>query len=170
MHEQLSTSLIYQEAQQSAEIVASQLQRNEATINKLVKHLKTHTPKCLITSARGSSSHAATFARFLFELDLGIIGSAASPSVVTLYEKRLDMQGALFIAISQSGESPDLLLQTRSAKQAGAFVLAIVNNENSPLVELADEVLPICAGVEESVAATKTFIGSLTVILHLVSE
>jgi glucosamine--fructose-6-phosphate aminotransferase (isomerizing) len=73
----------------------------------------------------------------------------------------------LYLVISQSGKSPDLLRNAQAAKAAGARVVALVNVEDSPLAELADTVLPLCAGPEKSVAATKSYLASLAAILHL---
>src|SRR3546814_3433922 len=79
----------------------------------------------------------------------------------------LQWQGALFIAISQSGKSPDLLRNAEAAKRAGARVVALVNVEDSPLAALADTVIPLHAGAERSVAATKSYIAALAAVLHL---
>jgi len=165
-----ATTLIYNESQEAPDVVRAQLELNQDVINKLVARFSSKPPKFLITSARGSSYHATTFARSLFELELGVIGIASTPSVNTIYGRELDYDGALFLTVSQSGESTDLIMQAKAAKKAGAFVLAIVNNTNSTLSSVADEVLPIHAGAENSVAATKSYIGSLSNIALLVSN
>lgn len=163
------TTLIYNESLESAAMVERQLQRNLNVINKLASRFSGNLPRLLVTSARGSSYHATTYARSLFELELGIASKALTLSVSTVYNKDIDLNEALFLTISQSGESPDLIMQAKAAKAAGAYVLAIVNNTNSTLSSVADAVLPICAGPELSVAATKSFIGSLSNIALLVS-
>ena len=88
----------------------------------------------------------------------------------SLYEAQPDLRGVVFIAISQSGKSPDLLASTEAAKRGGALVVALCNSIDSPLTRLADHVVPLCAGVEMSVAATKTYIASLTAVVHLVAS
>jgi glucosamine--fructose-6-phosphate aminotransferase (isomerizing) len=80
------------------------------------------------------------------------------------------MSGTVLLAISQSGASPDLLATVRGARAAGARIVALVNAESSPLAQLADELIPLCAGLERSVAATKSYIASLAAIAHLVAE
>ena len=77
------------------------------------------------------------------------------------------MKGALFVALSQSGQSPDLLKCTEAARAAGATVVALVNDESSPLADLADVCLGLQAGAETSVAATKSFIASLAGLLQI---
>lgn len=164
-----SATLIFNESLEAAKVVDVQLERNQGVVNRLVERFADQPPKLLVTSARGSSYHATSYARSLFELELGVISSALTPSVNTLYKQELDLSGALFLTVSQSGESPDLIIQAKAAKRSGAFVLAIVNNTDSTLCSVADEVLPIYAGLENSVAATKSFIGSLSNIALLVA-
>ena len=120
--------------------------------------------------ARGSSDHAATFARYLIETRLGLLTSSAAPSVSSVYEASPDLSGTLLLTISQSGASPDILAVVSRARDAGAHVVALVNAEHSPLAQLADEVLPLHAGPERSVAATKSYIASLSAIVQLVAE
>ncbi|MXV34936.1 SIS domain-containing protein, partial [Xanthomonas sp. LMG 8989] len=83
------------------------------------------------------------------------------------YASPLQLRGALYIVISQSGKSPDLLRNAEAAKAAGARVVALVNVEDSPLAQLAEVVIPLGAGPERSVAATKSYLASLAAVLHL---
>jgi glucosamine--fructose-6-phosphate aminotransferase (isomerizing) len=87
-----------------------------------------------------------------------------------VYRSRQDLSDCLFLAISQSGRSPDLLASARAAREAGAFVVAMVNAPGSPLAELADEAIALAAGEEKSVAATKSYIASLAAVAHLAAE
>jgi len=160
-------TLMHQEAAQAADIVAAQYARNAATVQALAEALRREPPPFVVTCARGSSDHAATYAKYLFETQLGIVTASASPSVGSVYEARQRLDGALYLVISQSGKSPDLLRNAAAAVEAGARVVAIVNVEDSPLAQLADTVLPMHAGPERSVAATKSYLGSLAAILQL---
>lgn len=160
---------MYREAAQGADAVRAQLGRNAAAVERLAGQLRAHPPRAVVTCARGSSDHAATYAKYLVEVRLGILTTSAAPSIASLYASGEAMRDCLFLALSQSGRSPDLLATTRAAKQAGARVAALVNDEDSPLASLADEVLPLCAGSERSVAATKSHIATLFGLLHLVS-
>ena len=123
----------------------------------------------MVTCARGSSDHAATVAKYRIETRLAVPTGSAAPSVSSLYDARPNLAGALCLAISQSGASPDLLAAVRKAREAGARIVALVNAEHSPLEGLADELVPLSASVETSVAPTKSFIASLAAIIHLVA-
>ncbi len=162
-------TLMFNEAAQAADVIATQFARNRDTVAALAAQLRAAPPPFVATCARGSSDHAATYAKYLIETQLGIVTASLSPSVGSVYEAPLRLHGALFIAISQSGKSPDLLRNAEAAKAAGARVVALVNVEDSPLAQLADTVIPLCAGPEKSVAATKSYLASLAAILQLVA-
>ena len=160
-------TLMYQEAHEAADVVARQFAANEAVVSALARTLREDPPRFIVTCARGSSDHAAAYAKYVFETQLGIVTASASPSVASVYAAEQRWQGALFIAISQSGKSPDLLRNAQAARIAGARVVAMVNVENSPLAALADVVIPLHAGPERSVAATKSYLAALAAVLHL---
>lgn len=160
-------TLMHQEAAQAADVIAAQYARNEATVQKLAADLRRDPPPFVVTCARGSSDHAATYAKYLFETQLGLVTASASPSVGSVYEAKQKLDGALYMVVSQSGKSPDLLRNASAAADAGARVVALVNVEDSPLAALADTVLPLHAGPERSVAATKSYLASLAAILQL---
>jgi glucosamine--fructose-6-phosphate aminotransferase (isomerizing) len=160
---------MFREAAEAAEAVARQ-ELDHGTLRRIGAALRTRAPPVVITCARGSSDHAATFAKYAIETRLGVPVASAAPSVASLYASPLRANGAVCIAISQSGRSPDLLSTVDSLKRAGAFVLALVNQTTSPLAELADEVFDLAAGDERSVAATKSFIASVTAIVRVVAE
>ncbi len=160
-------TLMFREAAEAADVVTAQFLRNRPVIDALAARLRAAPPPFVVTCARGSSDHAATFAKYVLETQLGLVVASLSPSVGSVYAAPLQMRGALFIAISQSGKSPDLLRNAEAAKAAGARVVALVNVEDSPLAQLADTVIPLHAGAERSVAATKSYLASLAAILQL---
>jgi glutamine---fructose-6-phosphate transaminase (isomerizing) len=160
---------MFEEAAESAAVVEKQLRENAPVIDHLVRDLKTRTRPIILTLARGSSDHAATYARYLIETRLGILTASAAPSVSSLYESQLDLRDAVVVAISQSGKSPDLLASVETARKSGAYVVAMINAEDSPLARLADFAVPLRAGSELSVAATKSFIASLAAVAQLVT-
>ncbi|MBU6247912.1 MAG: SIS domain-containing protein [Xanthomonadaceae bacterium] len=162
-----STTLMYREAGESAEVIERQFARNAARLDALGARLRADPPRFIVTCARGSSDHAAAYAKYVFETQLGLVTASASPSVSSIYDAPLKLEGALFVAISQSGKSPDLLRAARAAKDAGATVLALVNVEDSPLAAMADTFIPLHAGPEKSVAATKSYLASLAAVLQL---
>ncbi len=137
---------------------------------ELVAHLKQSSPSLIVSCARGSSANGATFGKHLIERHLGIPVAAAAPNIATVYRRQLRLRGQLFLAISQSGRSDDLIETTLMAKAAGALTAAIVNEVASPLAATADFVLPMAAGPETGVAATKTFVATLAVLLRLIAS
>jgi glucosamine--fructose-6-phosphate aminotransferase (isomerizing) len=161
---------MWAEAGEAPERVRAQLHEDAALIEELAARLRDFRPRALVTCARGSSDHASTYARYLVETRMGMLTASASPSVSSIYGVTQDFSQCLFLAISQSGSSPDLLATAAAAKAAGALVVALVNAENSPLAALADYWLPMRAGKESSVAATKSYLCSLSAIAHLVSR
>ncbi|MES1199282.1 MAG: SIS domain-containing protein [Pseudomonadota bacterium] len=161
---------MFLEASQSADAVARALAENANVVKALAARFRAKAPSVVLTCARGSSDHAATYARYLIETNVGVITSSAPLSISSVYDRTPDLKGALYIAISQSGRSPDLIACVEAARKQGAFVLAMVNDVNSPIASLANETLALSAGAETSVAATKSFIAALAAILHLVGE
>jgi glucosamine--fructose-6-phosphate aminotransferase (isomerizing) len=160
---------MFAEAAQSAQVVRDQLAANRSAIEHLAIKLRQMQPRAVTTIARGSSDHAATFAKYLIETRLGLMTASSAPSVTSLYDSAVSMNGVICLAISQSGKSPDLLQSAAAAKAAGGFVIALVNVEASPLATLADAVIPLKAGPELSVAATKSYIAALSAITQLVA-
>ena len=153
------STLLHREAATAADTVARQLDRNDAAVRALARSLRDNPPP-----------FAATYAKYVIETQTGCVTASASPSVESIYAVPLRLRGALYLVISQSGASPDLLRNAEAARTAGARVVAMVNAEDSPLAALADTVIPLQAGPERSVAATKSYIGSLSAILHLVAH
>ncbi len=160
---------MFREAAEAPQAVARQ-EASVSDIQRIGAALRARSPHVVLTCARGSSDHAATFAKYAIETRLRIPTVSAAPSVASVYSSLLHADGAVCIAISQSGRSPDLLAMVASLKAAGAWVLALVNDTQSPLCEYADEVFGLAAGPEQSVAATKSFITSLSAIARIVAE
>ncbi len=162
---------MFREAAESAAVVAHQMQANAALMRDVGMRLRNAAPKVIFTCARGSSDHAATFAKYLFETRLRIATVSQAPSISSIYGGALlNMEDVPFILISQSGRSPDLLMSAEAAKKAGAIVVAILNDTSAPLATLADIVIPLHAGKETSVAATKSYIATLSALVHLTAE
>jgi glutamine---fructose-6-phosphate transaminase (isomerizing) len=162
-----TTSRMYQEAASSGDVVARQLEHNAVRVAEIGAALRARPPRTVVTCARGSSDHAATYGKYLIETRARVLTVSAAPSVSSVYGVDQDLRDCLYIAISQSGRSPDLLASVTAAKRSGATVLALCNDAEAPLNGLADHVLPLCAGPERSVAATKSYIASLAALAHL---
>lgn len=167
---QPENTLMFQEAAAASSVVAHQFEANASLVTEAVARIKNFAPRSIVTCARGSSDHAATYAKYLFETRLGLVTSSAAPSITSIYFAKQQLAGTLYIALSQSGKSPDLLANVEQAKAAGALTLAFVNIEDSPLAQLADIVIPLRAGAEKSIAATKSYLSTLSAIVHLAAE
>jgi glutamine---fructose-6-phosphate transaminase (isomerizing) len=150
-------------------IVERQAEALSVPLAALVHHLRQRRPSVIVTCARGSSANAAAFGKHLIENHLGIPVASIAPSTASVYRKQLSLNGQLFLAISQSGQSDDLIESAVMARTAGALAAAIVNDVDSPLAAACDIVLPMGAGPETEVAATKTFVATLGVLLRLLA-
>src|SRR6476661_8963652 len=161
------TVLMEAEMREAPDVVARQSELLARPLYELAIRLKQMPPDVVVTCARGSSGHAANFGKYLIERHLGIPVAAVAPSIMTIYRQGLRLKRQLFLAISQSGRSDDLVEVALSARAFGALTAAIVNDTRSPLASACDIVLPMAAGKELSVAATKTFVASVAVLLNL---
>jgi glucosamine--fructose-6-phosphate aminotransferase (isomerizing) len=161
---------MFAEAAETPAVAIRQLAELAEPIRRLGERLRSLDPPLVVTCARGSSDHAATFAKYLIETHVRTPVASFAPSTSSVYGTAWrKLGGALFIAISQSGRSPDLLVSAQAARDAGACVLAIVNDADSPLAECANVTIPLLAGPERSVAATKSFLASLLALAQIVA-
>jgi glucosamine--fructose-6-phosphate aminotransferase (isomerizing) len=164
------SSLLGAESREVPAVLERQGQVLVRQITDLVGTLRRRPPQVIVTCGRGSSAHAATFGKHLFERYLGLPVAAAAPVVASVYHRSLDLRGQLFLVISQSGRSTDLIATAEMARSGGAITAAIVNDTNSPLARTCEYVLSMEAGPELSVAASKTFVASLAALLRLSAE
>jgi glutamine---fructose-6-phosphate transaminase (isomerizing) len=158
------------EACETGELAPVMLERAGPVLADLVQRLRARPPTFVMTCGRGSSDHAATFAKYLIETRVGRVVASGAPSVASIYARPLALDGALVIAVSQSGRTPDVVEMARGARRAGALVVAFVNDERSPLAEAAELVVPLCAGREHAVAATKSFLLACLAFIDLASR
>ena len=157
------------EALQAPQAVARLLADDEGVYSALAADLQTHEPQALVTVARGSSDHAAHYMGYLTMSRLGRLVTSLPMSLVTLYSARLRCSGLVSLAFSQSGQSPDLVAPAHFFAAGGARTVAFVNDADSPLARACQWVLPLHAGAETSVAATKSFIAQLAAGARLVA-
>ena len=139
----------------------------KARIWKLARPWRETPPRAIFIAARGTSDHAALYAKYLFETMNGIPVGLAAPSVASIYKAKVNVKDMLFIGISQSGEAADVAAVMAQAKRAGADTLAITNVGNSPLVSAAHHTITLHAKPEKAVAATKTFTSTMAALLLL---
>lgn len=158
-----------EEIRQQPDVLARILQHEGPKIRALGETLRTRDIRLVILVARGSSDNAVQFGRYLLEIATGIPVSLAAPSVYTLYHAKLQLQHALVVGVSQSGEGEDINCVLAEAKAAGAFTVGITNEPGSTMLRTVDVPLLIHGGRERSVAATKTFTGQM-MIFYLLAE
>jgi glutamine---fructose-6-phosphate transaminase (isomerizing) len=151
-------------------VLARILDEAESRLAEVVRALGARPPRFVLFVARGTSDHAALYAKYLVETRLGLAAGLASPSTMTVYDARPDLRDVLCIAVSQSGGSPDLLEPLTRARAGGAMTLAVTNAPDSPLAQAAEFHLDILAGPERAVAATKTYTAELLTLALLVER
>ncbi|MCM3754837.1 SIS domain-containing protein, partial [Bacillus licheniformis] len=156
------------EARESAQVVAAQI-ADTARVEALAGQLLDHPPAVALTVARGSSDHAASYFASLTMSRLGVPVASLPMSVATLQQAPLKVQDQLAIAFSQSGKSPDLVNTMAALREAGARTVAAVNVLPSPLADACEHQLPLLAGPELSVAATKSYIAMLSLSAQIVA-
>ncbi|AHL35755.1 iron dicitrate transport regulator FecR [Pseudomonas brassicacearum] len=164
------TSKMLEEALASWEAVERQLQQLDPALEEIAGRLRRQPPQVAMTVARGSSDHAASYFAYLTMQQLGIPVASLPMSVVTMQQAPLKVSGQVAFAFSQSGQSPDLVNSLRLLRKRGALSVALVNASDSPLEAACEFSVPLCAGVESSVAATKSFIATLSASARLVAH
>lgn len=163
-------SLMRAEIDEIPEACARLIDEGRPSLKDAAERIKHHNPSFLTTVARGSSDHACTYFKYASELLLGLPVASIGPSVASVYGAQLKLSGSATIAVSQSGQSPDIIEMTRVARAMGAFTLALVNTSDAPLTAVSECAIDICAGPERSVAATKSFVTSALALVILAAE
>ena len=151
-------------------VVATFLDKSGPVLDAAAAALRDRDPLMVATVARGSSDHASAYLKYAIELTLGLPVASIGPSIASIYGKDLRLPSAAAIAISQSGKSPDIVGMAQSARRSGATTIAITNTAGSPLAEASDFTINLQAGIEQSVAATKTFVTSVVAGLALIAR
>jgi glucosamine--fructose-6-phosphate aminotransferase (isomerizing) len=158
------------ETAEAPEVVERMLRDNEQALTDIGRLYRDRRPSHIITCARGSSDHAASYFKYLLEIVLEVPCCSVGASVVSIYAARLKLRDTLLVTISQSGRSPDILAVQAEARRAGVPTIAITNDPLAPLAKDADVCLPLYAGPELSVAATKTFIASAALAAAIIAK
>ncbi|MEE1804488.1 SIS domain-containing protein [Streptomyces sp. JV176] len=138
-------------------------------IREVADAIAARKPRFVLLTARGTSDHAALYAKYLLEIRRGLPCGLTSMSTMTAYGARPDLSGVLFISVSQWGGSPDLVAATWAAREAGAITLAVTNNPDSALAAVAEFHIDVLAGAELALPATKSYTASL-LALYLFTE
>lgn len=161
---------MYREIREIPDAVQDLLNNGGAAIKEAADKLRSLEPQFISTVARGSSDHAATYFKYAAELTMGLPVASIGPSIASIYKQKLQLANSVCISISQSGKSPDIVEMARSAAAQGALTIAITNEPNSDLARASSQTIAIHAGVEQSVAATKTFVTSAVAGLALLAH
>ncbi len=158
---------MWKEIMEEPATIENSINQNISLIHDIVERIKQRNIEHIMIAARGTSDHAAVYAKYIMEIMLGIPVALAAPSVFTVYQRRLRLDNTLVIGISQSGKAMDVLEVVKSANSAGALTVSITNYSDSPLATEANYHMDCSAGVEKSVAATKTFLAQITLLAAL---
>lgn len=160
-------TLMWSEIKEEPKVVENCLNKNIGLLSELAGDIRKSGIDRVMIAARGTSDHAAVYAKYIMEITLGIPVALAAPSVFTVYHGSLKLDRTLVIGISQSGKAADVLEVIKSANKTGALTVSITNFPDSPLALEAKYHLDCSAGLEKSVAATKTFLAQLTLLASL---
>jgi glucosamine--fructose-6-phosphate aminotransferase (isomerizing) len=160
-------SYMLEETRQQPETLTRILEHGLRVTRELAVRFQATRPRFIVIAARGTSDNAAQFGRYLIEITTGIPVSLAAPSVITLYQRCLDLRDTLVVGISQSGESTDTNAVLAAARERGAVTVGITNEPRSAMARIAAHTLLVRAGKEKSVAATKTYTGQLLLLYLL---
>ncbi len=163
-------TLMWKELNQTPEVIVNSIKNNVKALDDIAKAFSNRKIFNVYVVARGTSDHALIFFKYLTEIKYGIPVTLGAPSVITIYNGKLDLSESMVIGCSQSGEAADALSVLKRANSQGALTVAITNYENSPMAKMANYHLFLAAGEEKSVAATKTFSAQLAVLLCLADK
>jgi glucosamine--fructose-6-phosphate aminotransferase (isomerizing) len=159
---------MFTEDKESYLAVEKQIKEYPSIFKALRNIIEKRNIEYIVTVGRGSSDNVCLYGKYLFETLLGLTTASATPSVISLYNSRLNLSKALVIGVSQSGQSSDVCQYMEYARKNAALTIAFLNNVDSPLGKIAEIVIPVFAGLEKAVAATKSFISSATAFAYLI--
>ncbi|UQT56372.1 SIS domain-containing protein [Streptomyces durmitorensis] len=153
--------IMSREMSEQPEVLRRLLGTGAPEIQETARLVAAKKPRFVLLTARGTSDHAALYAKYLLEVRLGVPCGLTSMSTITAYGAKPDLRDVLAVTVSQSGGSPDLVASARAAREAGAITLAVTNNPDSALAAVSEHHIDIQAGAEKALPATKTYTASL---------
>ena len=167
----VTESILYQEILQQPDVIERFSQEQHNNANMLAEHIRNSDVRQVVIAARGTSDNAARYAQYLFGAMNRLPVSLTTPSLFSLYRRPpLFAPNTLVLGISQSGQSPDIVSVLAEGRRQGCVTAAITNAVDSPLAEQADHLIDLCAGVERSIAATKTYTAQLFAVSLLSAQ
>ncbi len=166
----MTETQLEKEIRQQPEALRRLIAEESARVAELAAHLRRAGPRFVLIAARGSSDNAAVYGKYALGVFAGLPVALAAPSVVTYYGRMPDVREALVVGISQSGQGEDVIAVVQQAREQGAVTLAVTNDPESPLAGAAGHCIPLHAGPERSLAATKTYTAQLAVMALLAAN
>ncbi len=163
-------SVMWSEIQEQPDLLKNTITGNISKIKSLADEIDKRGIRFITIAARGTSDNAAVYAKYVFELLVGIPVMLAAPSIFTIYNNFLNLRDSMVIGISQSGMAKDVLEVLKAAKEQGALTVSITNSPESPLAIGSDWHLYCNSGIEAGIAATKTFTAQAYIIVNLALE
>lgn len=164
------TSVLHDEIAEQPGVIRQLLSEQGQSVARIAERIAAAQPRFAVIAARGTSDNAARYAQYIFGALNRLTVALATPSLYGLYDRAPKLDGAVVIGISQSGQSPDIVQVLIEAGRQGAPTVAITNDPQSPLARAADGVIALGAGVERSVAATKTYTAELAALAMLSAQ
>ncbi|WP_417691301.1 SIS domain-containing protein [Roseibium sp.] len=163
-------SNMYKEICEIPEAISRLLSQSDGDMRAAGSKLKSLDPSVLVTVARGTSDHAASFLKYAVELQAGVPVASLGPSLASIYNRTLKLKGSAALAISQSGKSPDIVALAEMVTKSGAYSVGLINTIPSPLADASAAAISLAAGPELAVAATKTYFNSIVAGLFILAE
>ncbi len=163
-------TLMWKEINETPRIFSEIQKNNSNVMSELVKAIKSGSARNFVAAARGTSDHALIYFKYLLEVNSEYTVGLSAPSVITLYKGKINYTNSIIIGCSQSGKAADVLEVIRKGNEQGAITIAVTNDKESPMAKEAKFHLWCSAGLESSVAATKTFSSQLFIMLWLAAE
>lgn len=160
-------SFLSKEIAEQPEVIQRLLRTERANIEDIAGIIRQRSPQYIVIAARGSSDNAARYGQYLFGVMNQLQVALATPSLFSLYQKPTRLDNSLVLAISQSGQSPDIVAVVVEGRRQGALTIAVTNDPKSPLAQAAEYTIQLHAEKEKSVAATKTYTASLMALAIL---
>ena len=160
-------SILQEEIHQQPQVLMTLLDREIENVQRIAAELRARSVKYVIVAARGTSDNAARYGQYLFGAYNRLPVGLATPSLYSIYGQPPRLEDSLVIGISQSGQSPDIVAVLEEGQRQGVPTLAVTNDPRSPLAEHSDYVIPVHAGEERAVAATKTYTAQLMALALL---
>jgi glucosamine--fructose-6-phosphate aminotransferase (isomerizing) len=166
----MTGTLLEQEIHQQPGALTRLITAESEAVARIAARVREDQPRFALIAARGSSDNAAIYGKYVLGAFAGLPVALAAPSITTYYGRTPNLQNALVIGVSQSGQGEDIRVVVDQAREQGAITMGVTNDPNSPLASAAEYCIPLHAGEERSLAATKTFTAQLTVMALLAAH